>query len=114
MKSSFFITSAPFSFEAEKAFDKVLKAILKNDICYIFFYGDGVMQGNSKIEYSTDDFNILKSWEEIALKYKINLYFCSTSVANRGVTLSKNIHFITSGVSEFLIESINSERVEQL
>ncbi|QCI20653.1 sulfurtransferase complex subunit TusD [Buchnera aphidicola (Brachycaudus cardui)] len=57
----------------------------KNILHSIFFYCDGVYNANSMTTPAIDEFNLIKAWQNLNKKYKVNLYVCNSAALRRGV-----------------------------
>ncbi|WP_168919349.1 sulfurtransferase complex subunit TusD [Enterobacteriaceae endosymbiont of Donacia thalassina] len=67
------------------------KAVIKKKkiVQNIFFYRDGVCNANKNIRFDDNEFNLIKSWKKLSIKYHINLYLCITSAKKRGLIFEK-------------------------
>lgn len=68
----------------------------KNTLHSVFFYCDGVLNANSINKPASDEFNLIKAWQELNKKHKVKLYVCNSAALRRGVvedetTLNMNI-----------------------
>ncbi|KFA58383.1 tRNA 5-methylaminomethyl-2-thiouridine synthase TusD [Gilliamella apicola] len=72
----------------------------------IFFYADGIYNGNRFTEPANDEFDLVKAWQELASKHSITLTICIAAAQRRGV-IESNLadHFELTGLGE-LSESI--------
>lgn len=80
----------------------------------IFFYADGVYNGNRYTDPANDEFDLVSAWQELAKKYDLPLTICVAASLRRGIT-EENIadYFQLTGLGE-LTESITlSDRVIQ-
>ena len=80
----------------------------------IFFYSDGVYNGNRYTNPANDEFDLVSAWQELAKKYDLPLTICVAASLRRGIT-EANIadYFQLTGLGE-LTESITlSDRVIQ-
>ncbi|MGP1957982.1 MAG: sulfurtransferase complex subunit TusD [Arsenophonus sp.] len=51
----------------------------------VFFYQEGVYNGNQLISQSSDEFNLHIGWKTLAHKTKCQLYICSSAALRRGI-----------------------------
>lgn len=61
----------------------------KHNLYSIFFYCDGVLNANSMITPAIDEFNLIKAWQELHVRYKVNLYVCYSAALRRGILEDK-------------------------
>lgn len=61
----------------------------KHILSSIFFYKEGVLNGNFLTIPSNDEFNLIKKWEEMYIKNNTSLYICISSSLRRGVINKK-------------------------
>ncbi|WP_367675764.1 sulfurtransferase complex subunit TusD [Buchnera aphidicola] len=97
----------------------------KHSIKNIFFYCDGVLNGNKMSFTSIDENNLVNSWYQLSKKFFINLNICSSAACRRGVIddtmaldlgfLHGNLHFSfrLTGLGTFVQSVLNSDRVLQ-
>ncbi len=71
------------AFRAVKFTETVLQA--GHQVSKVFFYQDGVSHANQLICPASDEYNIHKSWKELAGKYGIELICCVSAALRRGV-----------------------------
>lgn len=87
MNFTILITGNPISSQASLTAYHFAKAILKKDhtIQQVFFYQEGVHQGN-KLSYNpSDEFNLLEAWQELVKMHPFDLLICSTAALRRGI-----------------------------
>jgi tRNA 2-thiouridine synthesizing protein D len=63
----------------------------KNKLHSVFFYCDGVLNANRMITPASDEFNLIKAWQELNKKHKVNLYVCNSAALRRGVIQDEKI-----------------------
>nr|WP_237397841.1 MULTISPECIES: sulfurtransferase complex subunit TusD [unclassified Gilliamella] len=87
------------------------QALLSNtphQIKNIFFYADGVYNGNSYTDPASDEFDLVSAWQELAKTHTLTLTICVAAAQRRGV-IKNNLanHFQLTGLGE-LGESIST------
>ncbi|WP_179855799.1 sulfurtransferase complex subunit TusD [Gilliamella sp. wkB308] len=95
-------------------FAQALLLTTPHTIKNIFFYADGVYNGNRYTDPANDEFDLISAWQELAKKYDLPLTICVAASLRRGIT-EENIadYFQLTGLGE-LTESITlSDRVIQ-
>ncbi|WP_081296992.1 sulfurtransferase complex subunit TusD [Gilliamella apicola] len=87
-------------------FAQVLLSSTPHTIKNIFFYSDGVYNGNRYTDPASDEFDLVSAWQELAKTYSLSLTVCVAAAQRRGV-IKKNLadHFQLTGLGE-LSESI--------
>ena len=74
----------------------------------VFFYADATYLSSSYIDMNTDEVNITKLWQKLAIKYRLNLIVCSGSASRRGILAGTIAEKFSLGGLGQLIESINN------
>lgn len=87
-------------------FASTLLSQSQHTIKTIFFYADGVYNGNALTDPANDEFDLVRAWQELAKKYSVKLAICIAAAQRRGV-LESNLAegFELTGLGE-LSESI--------
>lgn len=52
----------------------------------VFFYREGVSNASQLITPATDEFDMVKAWQDLSLQHHINLNVCVSAALRRGVT----------------------------
>ncbi|QCI26553.1 sulfurtransferase complex subunit TusD [Buchnera aphidicola (Stegophylla sp.)] len=106
-------------------FSSFLLKIRKNNINNIFFYCDGVLNGNKMFYIAKDEHNLIDSWYYLSKEFSINLNICSSAAYRRGVIdddmaldlgfLHGNLHsaFKLTGLGTLVKSIFSSDRVVQ-
>ncbi|XAJ74208.1 sulfurtransferase complex subunit TusD [Buchnera aphidicola (Shivaphis celti)] len=103
------------------------KNLLKKNhmIKNIFFYSDGVFNGNSLVNTNHDEINLVHQWYKLSTNFKIKLNVCSSSAQERGIIsreisqqfgiLNGNMHhgFNLSSLGQLMKAILQSDRVLQ-
>ncbi len=92
-----------------------------HEISQIFFFQDGVSNGNALVYPANDEVNLQKHWQMFSITYNIPLHLCVSASQRRGVvdnlTTPTTAHynlaeeFIIAGLGEFIAASLNADRV---
>lgn len=95
-----------------------------NEINQIFFFQDGVSNGNGFVYPANDEFNLVKAWQKLSQTYNIPLHLCVAASQRRGIVdkltaLSPeqtNLadSFIIAGLGEFIKATLQADRVVTL
>jgi tRNA 2-thiouridine synthesizing protein D len=87
-------------------FAQVLLSQTPHTIKNIFFYADGVYNGNSYTDPASDEFDLVSAWQELAKIHTLTLTICVAAAQRRGI-IENNLanHFQLTGLGE-LSESI--------
>ncbi len=92
-----------------------------HQINQIFFFQQGVTNGNNCVSPANDEFNLQKAWQQLSQQYQVPLHLCIAASQRRGIvdhtTASKpkqqNLaeHFILAGLGEFSRAMLEADRV---
>ncbi|WP_112088120.1 sulfurtransferase complex subunit TusD, partial [Haemophilus influenzae] len=92
-----------------------------HEISQIFFFQDGVSNGNALVYPANDEVNLQKHWQMFSITYNIPLHLCVAASQRRGVvdnlTTPTTAHynlaegFTIAGLGEFIAASLNADRV---
>jgi len=114
------ITTPPYSNLIITALNYI-EAALHSDIELIgvFFYQDGVLNANSKVQLASDEFQTIKRWQALHEQYHLPLHLCITAAEKRGMSDENDadnlIHpaFTISGLGELVELSTSADRLVQ-
>ncbi len=93
-----------------------------HQIQQIFFFQDGVTNGNSLVLPANDEVNLLKAWQTFHQQYNVQLHLCIAAAQRRGIvdhktTISTETNlatpFILAGLGEFMSAVLTCDRVLQ-
>ncbi|WP_366940356.1 sulfurtransferase complex subunit TusD [uncultured Gilliamella sp.] len=95
-------------------FAQVLLTDTNHTINNIFFYADGVYNGNSYTDPANDEFDLVSAWQQLAQQHSLKLTVCVAAAQRRGV-LQSNLaaHFQLTGLGELGESITTSDRVIQ-
>ncbi|MBD2811418.1 sulfurtransferase complex subunit TusD [Xenorhabdus sp. Vera] len=51
----------------------------------MFFYREGVLNGNQLVAPANDEFDLVRAWQALAVQHRFNLYICVAAALRRGV-----------------------------
>ena len=82
-----------------------------HEIRQIFFFQDGVSNGNEFVYPANDEFNLIKAWQQFSQQHNVPLHLCVAASQRRGIVdkltaLSPEQHnlaegFVIAGLGEF-------------
>ncbi|MFT4862295.1 MAG: tRNA 2-thiouridine synthesizing protein D [Pseudohongiellaceae bacterium] len=81
------VHSAPYSTQAPASAFRFAKAALLggHSIYRLFFFGDGVHNGNRLTVTAQDDVNWQKQWDQLIGEHKLDAVVCVSSAIKRGI-----------------------------
>lgn len=81
------INAAPFSQQGAHSAYQFAKAVLSkgHKIVRIFFYGDGIYNGNDFSRLPQDETNLIFQWQKLAEEHGLELVICVSAALRRGV-----------------------------
>lgn len=92
-----------------------------HQISQIFFFQQGVTNGNAFISPANDEVNLLKKWQNLHFQHQIPLHLCIAAAQRRGIVdkstaLSTEQHnladgFVLAGLGEFSKAVLEADRV---
>ena len=87
MKIGILINESPFTHQAsDSAYRFVVAALAKGHQIYrVFFYNDGVYNGNTLSEPQSDDRNLVALWSKLGEEHGIDLVVCIAAALRRGI-----------------------------
>lgn len=95
-----------------------------NDISQIFFFQDGVSNGNKFVYPANDEFNLVKAWQALSQQHKVPLNLCVAASQRRGVVDKLTAFspeetnlaegFVIAGLAEFIMATLQADRVVTL
>jgi tRNA 2-thiouridine synthesizing protein D len=119
-KLAVMITTPPYSNLTTTALNYVEAALVNGiNLVGVFFYQDGVLNANSKVQLASDEFQTLKRWQTLHEKYQLPLHLCITAAEKRGMSdeddTNNLIHsaFTISGLGELVELSTTADRLVQ-
>ena len=125
MKFSIAVFGAPYSSQAPLSALQFATAVLEagHELYRVFFYHDGVYNGNALIIPPQDEMNINEAWCRLAREHEIELVVCIASALRRGMLdeseanrYEKTVHnlspeFTVSGLGQLIDAGLESDRL---
>lgn len=125
MQFSLLVLGSPYSTQSSTSALRFAMAALNagHTLHRVFFYHDGVTNGNSLITPPQDETNIPEQWQAIADNHRTELILCISSALKRGVLdkteanryskLADNVHpqFEISGLGQLVDAAVASDRL---
>ena len=113
MKFGVLINEGPFTHQASDSAYRFTEAALArgHEIYRVFFYNDGVYNGNRFSEPPTDDRNLVSLWSKLGLEHNIDLVVCVAAALRRGIkeeALAEG--FRISGVGQLIEAGMQADR----
>ncbi|EHK90621.1 sulfurtransferase complex subunit TusD [Aggregatibacter actinomycetemcomitans] len=95
--------------------------VQKHQIRQIFFYQDGVSNGNALVYPANDEFNLVQAWQVFSRQFNVPLHLCVAAAQRRGVVDSDSTAdksavnladvFQLAGLGEFSQALLQADRV---
>lgn len=113
------VNAAPFSQQGSITAYNFAKAVLKRGhrLGQVFFYGDGIHNGNKFIAPPQDETNLVTLWQELAEQHSIQLIICVAAAQRRGLLsdsepLEANVAkgFVISGLGQLVTAMMQADR----
>ena len=114
MKFGILINEGPFTHQASDSAYRFTEAALArgHEIYRVFFYNDGVYNGNRLSESPTDDRNLVSLWSKLGLEHNIDLVVCVAAALRRGIkdeVLAEG--FRISGIGQLIEAGMQADRL---
>ena len=114
MKFSVLVNEGPFTHQASDSAYHFVKAVLDkgHEVMRVFFYHDGVNNGNRLSEPQQDDRNIVKLWSQLGKEHDLDLVICVAAALRRGLKdeiLAEG--FRISGLGQLIEAGMESDRL---
>ena len=113
MKFAILVNEGPFNHQASDSAYHFAKAALEkgHEILRVFFYYDGVNNGNKNSAPQSDDRNIVTRWSKLADAHPIDLSVCVAAGLRRGIiddVLAPG--FRITGLGQLIVAGIDADR----
>ena len=113
MKIGIVVNEGPFTHQASDSAYRFAKAACEkgHEVIRVFFYYDGVNNGNKLSEPQADDRNLVKLWGVLAAEHKVDLVVCVAAALRRGIRqeiLAEG--FRISGLGQLIEASLAADR----
>ena len=114
MKIAILVNEGPFTHQASDSAYQFAKAAVEkgHEVMRVFFYHDGVNNGNRLSEPQSDDRNLVKLWSELADEHGTDLVVCVAAALRRGIKdeiLAAG--FRISGLGQLIEAGVESDRL---
>ncbi|HYG85548.1 MAG TPA: sulfurtransferase complex subunit TusD [Azospirillum sp.] len=114
MKFAVLVNEGPFNHQASDSAYHFTKAALDigHEVVRVFFYYDGVHNGNKLSEPQADDRNIVKRWSKLAEDHAVDLAVCVAAGLRRGI--KEDIlapGFRITGLGQLIEAGIDADRL---
>ena len=103
------------------AYQLAQELVQKHHIRQIFFYQDGVSNGNTLVYPANDEFNLVKAWQAFSRQFNVPLHLCVAAAQRRGVVDNESAAdksavsladaFQLAGLGEFSQALLQADRV---
>jgi tRNA 2-thiouridine synthesizing protein D len=113
MKFGIVVNEGPFTHQAsDSAYRFAVAAVERGHrVIRVFFYYDGVNNGNKLSEPQADDRNLVKLWGELAAEHKVDLVVCVAAALRRGIKQEILADgFRISGLGQLIEMSLAADR----
>lgn len=106
------------AFLAYRVAEELLNA--NHTICQIFFFQEGVSNGNSLLNPAGDEVNLMEKWKTLAKSHRLQLNLCIAAAQRRGIVDSQTSNqpntnladgFILAGLGEFSQAVLKADRL---
>ena len=125
MRFSIAVLGAPYSSQASLSGLHFARAVLSSghDLYRVFFYSDGVYNGNSLIVAPQDELNLNTEWKTLSAQNEVELVVCIASALRRGMLdeaesnrydkagFTLGPEFIISGLGQLIDAGIQADRL---
>ena len=113
MKFGIVVNEGPFTHQASDSAYRFARAAVDKGhrVLRVFFYYDGVNNGNKLSEPQADDRNLVKLWGALAAEHKLDLVICVAAALRRGIRqeiLAEG--FRISGLGQLIEASMAADR----
>jgi tRNA 2-thiouridine synthesizing protein D len=114
MKFGILVNEGPFTHQASDSALHFVKAAIEkgHEVPRVFFYNDGVNNGNRLSAPQQDDRNLVKLWSQLAKDHGVDLVICVAAALRRGIkddVLAEG--FRISGLGQFIEVGMEADRL---
>ncbi|MGV3346753.1 sulfurtransferase complex subunit TusD [Enterobacteriaceae bacterium LUAb1] len=88
MRYSLFVTGPAYGTQRASSAFRFAQALLaeKHHLENIFFYREGVLNGNQLTSPASDEFDLVRGWYQLHQEYNVKLNICVAAALRRGIT----------------------------
>ena len=87
LRYSLLVTGAPYGTQQASAAYQFAQALLArgHQLDSIFFYREGVLNGNQLTSPASDEFDLVRAWQQLAEEHGVALNVCVAAALRRGI-----------------------------
>ncbi len=87
LRYSILVTGAPYGTQQASAAYQFALALLArgHQLVSIFFYREGVLNGNQLSSPASDEFDLVRAWQQLSAAHQVELNVCVAAALRRGV-----------------------------
>ena len=87
MRYSILVTGAPYGTQQASAAYQFALALLArgHQLVSVFFYREGVLNGNQLSSPASDEFDLVRAWQQLSAAHQVELNVCVAAALRRGV-----------------------------
>jgi len=87
LRYSILVTGAPYGTQQASAAYQFALALLArgHKLESVFFYREGVLNGNQLSSPATDEFDLVRAWQLLAMSHQVELNVCVAAALRRGI-----------------------------
>lgn len=127
LQYSILVTGAPYGTQQASAAYQFALALLArgHQLSSVFFYREGVLNGNQLSSPASDEFDLVRAWQQLSADHHVELNVCVAAALRRGIIdndeaaqrheLSANLQagFSLSGLGSLAEAALSSDRLVQ-
>lgn len=81
-------------------------------ISQIFFFQNGVNNGNRFVDPANDEINLMEKWQKLAQTHRLSLHLCISAAQRRGIVQESLANgFTLAGLGEFSQALLTADRL---
>lgn len=87
LRYSILVTGAPYGTQQASAAYQFALALLArgHQLVSVFFYREGVLNGNQLSSPASDEFDLVRAWQQLSAAHQVELNVCVAAALRRGV-----------------------------
>ncbi|CAM3770964.1 sulfurtransferase TusD [Rouxiella silvae] len=87
LRYSILVTGAPYGTQQASAAYQFALALLArgHKLESVFFYREGVLNGNQLSSPASDEFDLVRAWQRLAMSHQVELNVCVAAALRRGI-----------------------------
>ena len=84
----------------------------QHQISQIFFFQNGVSNGNRLTDPASDEFDLVQAWQHLSREHRIPLHLCIAASQRRGIVPGNLAEgFVLAGLGEFSKAVLEADRL---